>query len=95
MKRITLALLLLGAGCLPARAEEGALPPIVKLDAAAVANEGVSVVTATPGTVAPVLPIVSRVMPDTTRVVHIHPAGSGKVLAVPVQPGMHVARGQA
>ncbi|RFD18471.1 efflux RND transporter periplasmic adaptor subunit, partial [Komagataeibacter melaceti] len=29
------------------------------------------------------------------RVVHIHPAGSGKVLAVPVQPGMHVARGQA
>lgn len=95
MKRITLALLLLGAGCLPARAEEGSRPPIVKLDEAAVANEGVSVVTATPGTVAPVLPTVSRVMPDTTRVVHIHPAGSGKVLAVPVQPGMHVARGQA
>ena len=95
MKRIILALLLLGGGSLPARAEEGALSPVVKLDAAAVANEDVSVVTATSGTVAPVLSTVSRVMPDTTRVVHIHPAGSGKVLAVSVLPGMHVVRGQA
>ncbi|EGG79216.1 Cobalt-zinc-cadmium resistance protein CzcB [Gluconacetobacter sp. SXCC-1] len=95
MKRIILALLLLGGGSLPARGEEGALSPVVKLDEAAVANEGVSVVTATSGTVAPVLSTVSRVMPDTTRVVHIHPAGSGKVLAVSVLPGMHVVRGQA
>ena len=95
MMRIALALLLLGAGSLPAWAEEGALPPTVKLDAAAVANEGVSITTATAGTLALVLPVMSRVMPDTTRVVHIHPAGSGKVLAVLVQPGTPVRRGQA
>ncbi|WP_010511307.1 efflux RND transporter periplasmic adaptor subunit [Komagataeibacter europaeus] len=95
MKHIALALLLLGYACLQARAEEGTLPPVVKLDAAAVANEGVSVATAMPGTVTPVLPVISRVMPDTTRVVHIHPAGSGKVLAVLVQPGTSVRRGQA
>ncbi|MBV1829773.1 efflux RND transporter periplasmic adaptor subunit [Komagataeibacter sp. AV436] len=92
---VALALLLLMPGCLPARAEEATLPPVVKLDAAALGNEGISVVTATPGTVAPVLPVMSRVTPDTTRVVHIHPAGTGKVLAVLVQPGTHVARGQA
>ncbi|GCE78799.1 efflux RND transporter periplasmic adaptor subunit [Komagataeibacter oboediens] len=95
MKRIAFSLLLLAAACLQARAEEGTLPPVVKLDAAAVTNEGVTVATATPGTVAPVLPVISRVMPDTTRVVHIYPAGSGKVLSVLVQPGTHVARGQA
>ena len=95
MKHIALALLLLGYVCLQARAEEGTLPPVVKLDAAAVANEGVSIATAMPGTVTPVLPVISRVMPDTTRVVHIHPAGSGKVLAVLVQPGTSVRRGQA
>ncbi|WP_019091307.1 efflux RND transporter periplasmic adaptor subunit [Komagataeibacter europaeus] len=95
MKHIALALLLLGYACLQVRAEEGTLPPVVKLDAAAVANEGVSVATAMPGTVTPVLPVISRVMPDTTRVVHIHPAGSGKVLAVLVQPGTSVRRGQA
>ncbi|MBE7728323.1 efflux RND transporter periplasmic adaptor subunit [Komagataeibacter sp. FXV3] len=95
MRHIAFALLLVGAGCLPARAEEGTLPPVVKLDAAAVANEGVSVARAMPGTVTPVLPTVSWVMPDTTRVVHIHPAGSGKVLAVLVQPGTSVRRGQA
>ena len=95
MKHIALALLLLGPGCLPARAAEDTLPPVVKLDAAAVANEGVSVATAMSGTLTPLLPVMSRVMPDTTRVVHIHPAGSGKVLAVLVQPGTHVTRGQA
>ncbi|GBQ09117.1 efflux transporter periplasmic adaptor subunit [Komagataeibacter rhaeticus] len=96
MRRPTIALFLLALSCLPARAEEeGALPPVVKLDAAAAGNEGIAVTLSTPGTLAPVLPVISRVMPDTTRVVHIHPAGSGKVLAVLVQPGTHVARGQA
>ncbi|BAK86064.1 nickel and cobalt resistance protein CnrB [Komagataeibacter europaeus] len=95
MKRIASILFLLGLPALPAHAGEGALPPIVKLDGAAVANEGVTIVTATPGRVAPMLPVMSRVMPDTTRVVHIHPAGSGKVLAVLLQPGASVQRGQA
>ncbi|WP_239019906.1 efflux RND transporter periplasmic adaptor subunit [Novacetimonas maltaceti] len=80
---------------LPAHGADDALPPVVKLDAAAVANEGITVGTATPGTIAPTLPVISRVMADTTRVVHIHPAGSGKVLAVLVRPGAPVRRGQA
>ncbi|KAB8123021.1 HlyD family efflux transporter periplasmic adaptor subunit [Komagataeibacter medellinensis] len=95
MKRLTSALFILGLSCPPAHATDGALPPVVKLDGAAVTNEGITSATAAPGTVAPALPVMSRVMPDTTRVVHIHPAGSGKVLAVLVQPGTHVVRGQA
>ncbi|GBQ58995.1 efflux RND transporter periplasmic adaptor subunit [Komagataeibacter swingsii] len=95
MKRIAPIVFLLGLPALPAHAGDSALPPVVKLDAAAVANEGVTTATAMPGTIAPVLPVMSRVMPDTARVVHIHPAGSGKVLAVLVQPGTPVRRGQA
>ncbi|GCE82013.1 efflux RND transporter periplasmic adaptor subunit [Komagataeibacter diospyri] len=95
MKRLTPALFILGLSCPPAHATDVALPPVVKLDGAAVANAGIAIVTAAPGRVVPMLPVISRVMPDTTRVVHIHPAGSGKVLAVLVQPGTPVRRGQA
>ncbi|WP_395371437.1 efflux RND transporter periplasmic adaptor subunit [Komagataeibacter diospyri] len=100
MKRLTPALFIpalfiLVLSCPPAHATDVALPPVVKLDGAAVANAGIAIVTAAPGRVVPMLPVISRVMPDTTRVVHIHPAGSGKVLAVLAQPGTPVRRGQA
>ncbi|WP_408884564.1 efflux RND transporter periplasmic adaptor subunit [Komagataeibacter saccharivorans] len=95
VKRLTPALFILGLSCPPAHATDGALPPVVKLDGAAVVNEGITIATAVPGRVAPMLPVISRVMPDTTRVVHIHPAGSGKVLVVLVQPGTPVRRGQS
>ncbi|PYD74921.1 efflux RND transporter periplasmic adaptor subunit [Novacetimonas pomaceti] len=81
--------------CLPAHAGDTTLPPVVTLDAAAVVNEGITTTTAMTGRLAPVLPVISRVMPDTTRVVHIHPAGSGKVLAVLVRPGSPIRKGQA
>ncbi|MBE7619261.1 HlyD family efflux transporter periplasmic adaptor subunit [Komagataeibacter sp. FXV2] len=93
--RIAAAMFVSGMSCLPAHAADETLPPVVRLDAAAVANEGVSVTTATPGTLALTLPAIGRVMADTTRVVHIHPAGNGKVLAVLVRPGTPVRRGQA
>lgn len=77
-----------------AYAAEQALPADISLDAAAVSHEGITVFTVASGTVFPTIPVVCQVMPDTTRLVHIHPAGSGKVLAVLVQPGTHVRSGQ-
>ena len=78
-----------------AHAAEQNLPADIPLDAEAVRHEGLTISTVTAGTVFPHLSIICQVMPDTTRLVHIHPAGSGKVLAVLVQPGTHVRRGQA
>ena len=95
MKHLPTALLFVGLSCMSAHAEQVALPPVVKLDAAAVPNEGISVVLAVSGTIAATQPVISRVMPDTARVVHIHPAGTGKVLTILVQPGSVVHRGQA
>ncbi|MFH7813163.1 MULTISPECIES: efflux RND transporter periplasmic adaptor subunit [Acetobacter] len=75
-------------------AAEQALPADISLDAAAVSHEGITVFTVESGMVFPTIPVVCQVMPDTTRLVHIHPAGNGKVLAVLVQPGTHVRYGQ-
>lgn len=77
-----------------AYAAEQALPTDISLDAAAVSHEGITVFPVASGTVFPSIPVVCQVIPDTTRLVHIHPVGSGKVLAVLVQPGTHVRQGQ-
>ena len=77
-----------------ANAEEQILPSVVALDMAAIKNEGITVTFAKSGKVSRILPVISRVMPDTTRLVYIHPAGSGKVLDVLVQPGASVRKGQ-
>lgn len=83
--------------CMPslANAEDQILPSVVALDMAAIKNEGITVIFAKSGKVSRILPVISRVMPDTTRLVYIHPAGSGKVLDVLVQPGTSVRKGQA
>lgn len=83
--------------CMPslANAEDQILPSVVALDMAAIKNEGITVIFAKSGNVSRILPVISRVMPDTTRLVYIHPAGSGKVLDVLVQPGTSVRKGQA
>ncbi|MGX7345264.1 efflux RND transporter periplasmic adaptor subunit [Acetobacter pasteurianus] len=78
-----------------AHAEDQILPSVVALDMAAIKNEGITVIFAKSGKVSRILPVISRVMPDTTRLVYIHPAGSGKVLDVLVQPGASVRKGQA
>ncbi|MGF1277718.1 efflux RND transporter periplasmic adaptor subunit [Acetobacter pasteurianus] len=78
-----------------ANAEDQILPSVVALDMAAIKNEGIAVTFAKSGKVSRILPVISRVMPDTTRLVYIHPAGSGKVLDVLVQPGASVRKGQA
>ncbi|GAB31899.1 efflux transporter periplasmic adaptor subunit [Acetobacter pasteurianus] len=78
-----------------ANAEDQILPSVVALDMAAIKNEGITVIFAKSGKVSRILPVISRVMPDTTRLVYIHPAGSGKVLDVLVQPGNSVRKGQA
>lgn len=75
-------------------AADQVLPADISLDAAAVSREGITVSTVTSGTIFPTIPVICQVMPDTTRLVHLHPAGSGKVLAVLVQPGAHVRQGQ-
>lgn len=76
-------------------ADTPSLPPVLTLDASAVGNEGITTTAVTTGALAPVLSVMARVMPDTSRVVHIHPAGYGKVLAVLVQPGQRVRKGAA
>ncbi len=40
------------------------------------------------------LPAMAQIQPDTRLVVHVRPAGSGKVLAVSVIPGQKVKRGE-
>ncbi|WP_323989741.1 efflux RND transporter periplasmic adaptor subunit [Nguyenibacter sp. L1] len=71
-------------------AADGLAPVTIGADAQK--NEGLTVATAHAGTVSRVLPALARVMPDETRVVHIRPVGSGKVLAVHVLAGQRVAR---
>lgn len=78
-----------------ANAEEQIPPSVVALDTEAIKNEGVTVTFAKSGKVSRILPVISRVMPDTTRLVYIHPAGSGKVQDILVQPGASVRKGQA
>ncbi|MBB2202301.1 efflux RND transporter periplasmic adaptor subunit [Gluconacetobacter tumulisoli] len=67
-------------------------PAPVRIGAQAQRNEGLTVVEVRSGTLSRVLPALARVMPDDSRVVHIRPAGSGKVLSVAVMAGQHVAR---
>ncbi|ARW10805.1 hypothetical protein S101447_01736 [Acetobacter ascendens] len=78
-----------------ANAEDQILPSVVALDTEAIKNEGITVIFSKYGKFSRILPVVSRVMPDTTRLVYIHSAGSGKVLDVLVQPGASVRKGQA
>src|SRR5215831_19949074 len=41
------------------------------------------------------LDLAAKVQPDPTKVVHIFPPASGRVVALSVKPGDHVRRGQA
>lgn len=76
-------------------AAEQFLPADVVLDRAALSHNNLVVAPAYPGMVYPTLAVVTQVVPDPTRLVHLHPAGSGKVVAVLVQPGTRVTQGQA
>lgn len=94
MKKLLLLCTLSAFPQFTAFAAEQTLLSDISLDAAAVSHAGLTVSTVTSGTVFPTLPVICQVMPDTTRLVHLHPAGSGKVLAVLVQPGTRVRQGQ-
>ncbi|GBR49401.1 efflux transporter periplasmic adaptor subunit [Acetobacter pomorum] len=94
-KRVLLNLAMCFCVFSSAHAEDQALPSVVTLDTAAVKNDGITITFAKSGTVLRTLPVISRIVPDTTRLVYIHPAGSGKVLDVLVQPGASVRKGQA
>ncbi|WP_230975910.1 efflux RND transporter periplasmic adaptor subunit [Acetobacter garciniae] len=88
----TLACAVLAA---PARADDDPTPDLhpVQIAPEAVRAEGLEIVRATQGSLSGMLAVMARVMPDTTRVVAVRPAGSGKVLDIAVQPGAHVTKG--
>lgn len=80
---------------LPALAAEQLLPADIVLDRAALSHNDLAVSPARSGMIYPNLAVVTQVVPDPTRLVRLRPAGSGKVLAVLVQPGTRVKQGQA
>ncbi|NHN88607.1 efflux RND transporter periplasmic adaptor subunit [Acetobacter conturbans] len=89
-----MALILTGCGTGLAMAEDQPISAApIHLSHTAADNAGLSTTIARQGTLKAVLQVVTRVMPNETRVVHIHPAGSGKVLDVPARPGMRVREG--
>lgn len=63
----------------------------VHLDDATATNEGPPTTMGRTGALTATPPVMTRVAPDQTQVVHIRPAGSGKVLEVRVRPGMRRA----
>ncbi|MDF7673786.1 efflux RND transporter periplasmic adaptor subunit [Acetobacteraceae bacterium ESL0709] len=71
------------------------LPAIIKLDEAAVSHQELDTAVAKPGTLFRHINSISHVTLDPTRLIHIHPAGRGKVLAVMVSPGERVKKGEA
>lgn len=72
---------------------ETAFTPIT-LSTQAQKAENLTYATATQGTVFRMLPAMSRVQPDATHTLTLHPAGSGKVLDILVLPGQAVQKGQ-
>ncbi|WP_062165284.1 efflux RND transporter periplasmic adaptor subunit [Asaia bogorensis] len=58
-------------------------------------NEHVVIVSLSRGEVFPSVQAMARVDADTSRVIDIHAAGAGKVMAVHVTPGQPVKRGEA
>lgn len=96
MKKLVLSSLMLCAlSPLPVFAAEQIPPADIVLDAAALSHNDLVVSPARAGMVYPTFAVVTQVVADPTRLVHLHPAGSGKVLAVLVQPGARVKQGQA
>lgn len=85
----------IGLACLPVAslAADGGLSPLTLTPEASRA-EALTYATVVPGTVARMLPAMSRVQPDTTHTVTIQPAGSGKVMSILVLPGQSVQQGQ-
>ncbi|NHN86444.1 efflux RND transporter periplasmic adaptor subunit [Acetobacter musti] len=62
------------------------------MGAAAQANAGLVISVAQHGMLGENLDAMGTVMSEASRVVRIHPAGSGKVLTIAVVPGQHVRR---
>lgn len=73
---------------------ETSFPP-VQLSEKIIQATHLTYATAHTGTVAHMLPAMSRVQADATHTVTLQPAGSGKVLAIMVLPGQSVQKGQA
>lgn len=89
MRRVAALLALLLCGT----AQAAEPPAAVTLSSAAREAAGLEIRTARAGTLAPKLEAMGTVMAEASRVVTIHPAGSGKVLSVAAVPGQHVRRG--
>lgn len=76
----------------PASAAEDA--PVITMGAAAQANAGLVVSVVHQGALGKNLDAMGTVTAEASRVVRIHPAGSGKVLSIAVVPGQHVRKGE-
>ncbi|NVN42406.1 efflux RND transporter periplasmic adaptor subunit [Asaia siamensis] len=88
------ALFLLGALVVPeARADEP-WRHVFELSSEAQRNEHVAVLPVVQGTLFHQIAAMARVDADTSRVIDIHSAGSGKITAVHVTPGQRVALGE-
>jgi len=89
------ALSLSGAFVMPRAQAEEAWHHVFELSPEAQRNERVALVPLTQGTLFHQIAAMARVDADTSRVVDIHSAGSGKVTAVHVTPGQRVTLGEA
>jgi len=66
----------------------------ITMGAAARANAKLVISVVQHGTLGENLDAMGTVMSDASRIVRIHPAGSGKILNVAVVPGQHVRKGE-
>ncbi|MFT8720440.1 efflux RND transporter periplasmic adaptor subunit [Acetobacter sp.] len=76
----------------PASATENG--QVITMGTAAQANAGLAVSVVHHGALGKNLDAMGTVMAEASRIVRIHPAGSGKVLTVAVVPGQHVRQGE-
>lgn len=86
-----LSLLLAGASACPALAADTTAPVTIK--PAAQRNAGLATGIVQQGALVKMIDAMGTVTTESSRVVRIHPAGSGKVLSVAVIPGQHVRKG--
>ncbi|WP_438383828.1 efflux RND transporter periplasmic adaptor subunit [Asaia sp. BMEF1] len=88
-------LFLSGAFAVPGARGEEAWHHVLELSPEAQRNERVTIIALTQGKLFHQIAAMARVDADTSRVVDIHSAGSGKVTAVHVTPGQRVRLGEA
>ena len=91
-RRILVLLCLFAALLQPTLAAEN--EQIITMEAAAQTNAALTVSTAQSGMLGKTLDAMGTVTSEASRVVRIHPAGSGKVMTIAVVPGQHVHRGE-